>query len=154
MGQAERREAALLLLDLAGRLGREMRRQMDPELRAQGMASPLEVRVCGAIDDPGPLRPVDLARHLQLPVSTLSELSDRLVQAGVLSRERNPNDRRSVVLAPTATTHQVVSALREAATGWLTELLVRIDDDALRALMEALRKTADQLPPGDKGSCD
>lgn len=154
MGEAERREAALLLLDLASRLGREMRRHMAPELRAQGMVSPLELQVCGAIDDFGPLRPVDLARHLQLPVSTLSELSDRLVQAGILSRERNPNDRRSVVLAPTTTTHQVVSALREAATGWLTELLSRLDDDALRALMDGVRKTADQLPPAETEAYD
>ncbi len=154
MGENEHREAALLLLDLATRLGREMRQHMEPELRVQGMVSPLEVRVCGAIDDLGPQRPIDIARHLHLPVSTVSELSERLVQAGILSRQRNPRDRRSVVLAPTDRTHQVVATLREAATGWLSELLGRIDDQALRALLDGLRKTAEQLPAGSGGPTD
>jgi len=153
LSDQERWDAALLLLDLASQLGREMRQHLEPELRKQGLVSPLELRVCGAIDDLGPQRPIDLARLLHLPISTVSELSDRLVQAGLLLRERNPQDRRSVVLAPTVKTHQAVQALRRAAAGWLADVLGRLDEETLHDLLQGLRRTAEQLPGDGERSC-
>jgi len=127
-----------MMIDLAGRLGREVARRLEPDLRACGMVSLLELRVCGVILDLGPMRPIDVARFLRVPVSTVSELSERLVQAEILSRKRNPKDRRSVVLAPTEHTGEVVRILREAATGWLQGLLVGLDDAALADLARGL----------------
>jgi DNA-binding MarR family transcriptional regulator len=49
---------------------------------------------------PTPVRPLDVAAHFKFSPRTVTEAIDGLVDAGLVERVRNPNDRRSWVLCP------------------------------------------------------
>ncbi|MDR2255582.1 MAG: MarR family transcriptional regulator [Arthrobacter sp.] len=59
------------------------------------------------------LRQQDLAHRLHITGASVSALVDRLANRGFLTRQRHPDDRRSVALMPTAkTTGEVEATLR------------------------------------------
>lgn len=149
---AERhREAGWLLWQLLGELGRLFRSQMDPDLREIGLGSPVEVWVCRLVLTEGPRRLVDIAHTTCLPVSTLSDMTDRLVSDGFLRREPHPRDRRSTVLAATDRAREAVSRLRQLVAGRFEAVLATMDDATLDQLTVGLRAMAAALRQDDDG---
>ncbi|MBB3665215.1 DNA-binding MarR family transcriptional regulator [Prauserella sediminis] len=73
-----------------------------------------------------PLGPADLGKRLGMSSASATVLVDRLEQAGYARRERDPHDRRRVVVTVTAATEQrslaAVAPLVEAITKISTEL--------------------------------
>jgi DNA-binding MarR family transcriptional regulator len=137
-----RDEAARLLWEVCYHLFHEVRRHLEPRLRDHGLVSVAQMAILGVLCARGDQRLVDLAGALQLPVSTLSESCDRLVADGLLSRQPNPEDRRSHVLGVTAQGRQVLAAMRQAATCHLAGLLASLDDATAAEVQRSLRSLA------------
>ncbi|RII40866.1 MarR family transcriptional regulator [Galactobacter valiniphilus] len=74
------------------------------------------------------LRQLDLAEQLHITGASVSALVDRLAQAGYITREAHPKDRRSVALKPTEKAQsQVGTTLRKMSEGMMAAT-ERLDD--------------------------
>ncbi|MDJ0336097.1 MarR family transcriptional regulator [Salinibacterium sp. G-O1] len=145
-----------LFADLVG-LEIELWGALDARLRAE-LGLPLSdcegLRVIAAR---GNSRVNDLADDLVITVGGASKLADRLERAGLVTRQANPDDRRSSVLQLTDTG---IAARERAAELVRAELAIRVDArlsaDERRVLAEALHKlrfrTADTVKTTSKGN--
>ena len=109
-----------------------------------------------AVCDGAALGVNDLAARLYLDKSTASRIVDGLVEAGMIRKERDPDDGRARILMPTPeglSTHRVIQRelVQEHA-----ELLDGLDEDGQKAVLRTIRKLASGF--GEKveasgGSC-
>jgi DNA-binding MarR family transcriptional regulator len=85
------------------------------------------------------LRMADLADAVLLSRSGVSRLVDRIERAGLVRRERSPDDLRGTFTVLTAEgVHRLRAAVPEHLSGVRAHFLDRLDDDRLRALDDAL----------------
>jgi DNA-binding MarR family transcriptional regulator len=88
------------------------------------------------------------ARDLHLAGNTVSTLVNQLVDAGMLRRESDPDDRRAARLVLTDAAGARLARWREARTRLVGDALERLpahDRDALGAALPALRNLLDEL---------
>jgi DNA-binding MarR family transcriptional regulator len=117
--------AAIHLLRLA--------RVRDAEL---GLSGP-RLSALSVIVMAGPLTIRDLAAAEQVRSPTMSRLVDGLQGDGLVSREPNPRDARSVLVRATATGRLVLSRGRSRRVEDLAAHLSRLDEDGLGTLSRA-----------------
>lgn len=87
------------------------------------------VKAFGALSvlaDEGPLSQQRLGRRMQVDRTTMVAVSKELEQAGLVTRNRNPSDRRAYTLEVTARGRRVLARALEAAD--------QAEDDFLRGL--------------------
>lgn len=84
----------------------------------------------------------ELARHLHLQGSTLSEALDKLESAGLVERRRLPNDRRRVEVWRTAAGTTAMSAGSVLDTERLEELLAALPEDERAAAVTGIELLA------------
>jgi DNA-binding MarR family transcriptional regulator len=85
-----------------------------------------QYNVLRIIHTEGPTAPADIARRLLVTAPVVTRLASGLVDAGLLDRGRDPNDRRSVRLTLTRSGRRRATAMRddlEAAAAELVEPL-------------------------------
>ena len=94
----------------------------------------------------------DVAGHLGVTLPTASALIERLVQRGLVSRERAPQERRRVVLHLTPAGTAMVDVSRRHTVARLEERLAALDPADLVALDRGLRilRAAVLEPAGDE----
>jgi DNA-binding MarR family transcriptional regulator len=143
--EQQRQKAGWLLWQSLGHVGRALRPQMEPLLHEMGLSSPLEVWVLQHVRHEGPRRLVDIARATRLPTSTLSDLTERLVAEGFLSRRPNPGDRRSVVLVVTQRAEDALTRLQAGVVARLEGPLAQLDDATVEQLTTGLRALTEVL---------
>lgn len=88
------------------------------------------------------------ARELHLAGNTVSTLVNQLVDAGMLRRESDPDDRRAACLLLTDAAGARLSWWRDARTRLVGEALERLpahDREALGAALPALRNLLDEM---------
>jgi DNA-binding MarR family transcriptional regulator len=95
-------------------------------------ASALSVVVFG-----GPLTLNKLAEAEQVKPPTMSRVVDALVKEGLVRRETNRHDRRSVIISPTARGTKVLHEGRNRREKRLIKLLSQLGDDEIRCLGKA-----------------
>ena len=78
----------------------------------------------GSINAYGPLRLSDLAAYERVSAPTATRLVTSLEERGLVRRQDNPDDRRSTLLAVTATGRRALDRVRNART---VELARRLD---------------------------
>lgn len=103
----------------------------------------------------GPVRPVDLAGALASTSSTVTRLCDRLVDKGLISRERAGADRRAVELALTAAGRDLLDAVTAARRAEIAAILREVPASERRGIVTALRtfgEAAGEVPDHDWGS--
>jgi len=110
------------------RLGRQLRRQ-DPSELTIAQHSALATVVCN-----GPLGVGQLAEAELLPSPAATRLADRLEEAGLVSRQVNPHDRRGVLLEATAKGRDVVTRREQVGNAWLAARLARLNESDRRAI--------------------
>jgi DNA-binding MarR family transcriptional regulator len=94
----------------------------------------------------------DLADAERLPSSAASRIADTLEEAGLVVRQRNPDDRRGVRLAITDHGRQLVEEHRRLGNAWLAGRLSLLAPDQLTTLAEAVELLVTQvLAEGDTG---
>ncbi|RKN46389.1 MarR family winged helix-turn-helix transcriptional regulator [Micromonospora endolithica] len=120
--------------------------------------SPVEFEVLTRLArSPGnQLRMTDLAAQTTLSTSGVTRVVDRMERDGLLTRRACPSDRRSSYAVVTASGLQrldeVLPGHLRIIEQWFTG---QLDQDALRALLDGLRRVRDAVHPGaTAGSTD
>ncbi|MGO8687615.1 MAG: MarR family transcriptional regulator [Candidatus Dormibacteria bacterium] len=80
----------------------------------------------------------DLAEAERLPSSAATRLADRLEEAGLVARRRDPSDRRGVLVTITEEGRRVMDERRRVGNAWLAGRLSRLTPSQLVSLAEAL----------------
>jgi DNA-binding MarR family transcriptional regulator len=111
------------------RLLRMLRREDDSSGLSAPRLSALSVVVFG-----GPLSLAELAAAEQVRPPTMSRIVDGLVNAGLVTREAAPGDRRSVRIAATEQGVELLHAGRERRVRALTRRLASLSESERRAL--------------------
>jgi DNA-binding MarR family transcriptional regulator len=96
--------------------------------------------------EPG-LRQVKLADHLDVEPITLCRIVDRLEEAGLVERRRDPEDRRAWRLHLTPKGEPLVEQLRTLAGEMAREAFAGVSPEAVEALSRSLARVRDTLSP-------
>jgi DNA-binding MarR family transcriptional regulator len=90
----------------------------------------------------GPMGPSTLARHTALHPATMTGVLDRLEKSGWVTRERDPQDRRSLVLQVRGDRVREILTLYGGMNKALDDLCATYTDDELRVIADFLTRTA------------
>lgn len=96
-----------------------------------------QMSVLRAVEDQGPMRPVDLAHRTGLSASTITGLVDRLESDGLVLRLRRQEDRREVEVRLSERGEALLSDLHGSVFSGLVELFSPLSDAEL-AQLEAI----------------
>jgi DNA-binding MarR family transcriptional regulator len=105
----------------------------------------VSVSQCYALEatvDDGASTVNDLAAHLYLDKSTASRLANSLVDKGYLRRVPNDQDRRSIVLEPTARARKLVERIKRDLAGEYMDILYELDADTRRSITRVVGRLA------------
>jgi DNA-binding MarR family transcriptional regulator len=95
------------------------------------------------VDRYGPLSPSALARRAGLHPATMTGILDRLERGGWVVRERDPADRRGVVVRPRRERGAELLQLYSGMNGAMDEILSGYSDAELELLQDFLHRTAE-----------
>jgi DNA-binding MarR family transcriptional regulator len=129
MGEGEIREMATRLHAVSIRLLRQLRRQDD----GSGLSAP-RLSALSVIAFAGPISLADLAAAEQVRPPTMSRIVDALLEAKLVTRKADPDDRRSVRIEATPKGVKLMEAGRERRIKALVERLDPLADSERRAL--------------------
>ena len=91
----------------------------------------------------GPLSPSALARRTGLHPATMTGILDRLEQRGWIARDRDPSDRRAVVVRANRTRNAEVMRLYSGMNTSMDRICAGYGEPELELLADFLRRTAD-----------
>jgi DNA-binding MarR family transcriptional regulator len=91
----------------------------------------------------GPLNPSALARRAGLHPATMTGILDRLERGGWITRDRDPGDRRAVVVRVRRERGGELFRLYSGMNASLDGILAGYSDDQLELLADFLRRTTD-----------
>lgn len=97
-----------------------------------------QLRCLHLVAGAGELRMSRLVAQLGVSISTVSGLVDRLVDHGFVSRRDDPNDRRQVVLSPTAAGIEFLDRMRELSNAHFRGLIELLTRDELRTVHRSI----------------
>ena len=91
----------------------------------------------------GPLSPSALAERAALHPATITGILDRLERGGWIARERDPSDRRGVVVRARRDRNPELMRLYSGMNSSMNEICAGYGDDELEVLADFLRRTVD-----------
>jgi len=91
----------------------------------------------------GPLTPSALARRAGLHPATITGILDRLERAGWVARDRDPSDRRAILIRPLRDRGAELFRLYAGMNRSMDELCEGYSDEELELLAGFLRRTTD-----------
>lgn len=112
-------------------------------------------RVLGRLNKSPGLKQVELAEWLDVEPITLCRQIDRLEEAGLVVRARDPDDRRAWRLQLTPAARPIIDRLKEVAAEFAGEAFGGIDpaDEArIRASLERIRQNCAATALGNRAS--
>jgi DNA-binding MarR family transcriptional regulator len=95
------------------------------------------------IDADGPLSPSVLARRAGLHPATLTGILDRLEKGGWIVRERDPSDRRAVVVRVARERYADIMRLYQGMNRGMNKLLAGYSDSELGVIADFMRRTVE-----------
>ena len=105
----------------------------------QGSLSIVHLHVLTILEEAGSLPMGKLADALDVSVASATGIVDRMEQRGLVERRHGPDDRRVVLVHPTAAGLRVFSDMDEMRRQNLAAILVRLSEDELTATLVGLR---------------
>jgi DNA-binding MarR family transcriptional regulator len=94
------------------------------------------------IDQQGPFSPSELARRTGLHPATMTGILDRLERGGWIARERDPDDRRAVVIRARRERYGDLLSLYAGMNKSMNEIYAGYDEDELEVIADFLQRTA------------
>ena len=91
----------------------------------------------------GPLSPSALARRTGLHPATMTGILDRLEQRGRIARDRDPSDRRAVVVRAKRARNGEIMRLYSGMNAAMDKICAGYGETELELLADFLRRTAD-----------
>ena len=91
----------------------------------------------------GPLSPSALARRAGLHPATMTGVLDRLERGGWVARDRDPSDRRAVVVRPLGDRNAELLRLYSVMNASMDRICARYGDEDLELIADFLRRTVD-----------
>jgi DNA-binding MarR family transcriptional regulator len=131
------------------RLSREIERLLEPVYADHGL-EPGWYDVLATLRRAGPpyrLHPTDFANALMLTSSGATKRLDRLEQANLIARERDPGDRRGILIALTEDGRELVDSTVAHHLDNERRILGALSQTEQRQLADLLRKLQLGLPP-------
>jgi DNA-binding MarR family transcriptional regulator len=110
------------------------------------------------VDAYGPLSPSALAQRAGLHPATMTGILDRLERGGWVVRERDPSDRRAVIVRTQRDSYAKLLRLYAGMNRAMNKLLAGYSDSELEVIADFLRRTVDAGQnatdelAGDRGS--
>lgn len=92
----------------------------------------------------------ELSRFLMVSNGNVTGIIDRLVADGLVSRDVEPNDRRTFRVRLTRRGRTSFTAMAAAHESWVSELLEPVSDAELQALLKAVEHIAPKPTTGDR----
>lgn len=138
---------ASALLDVTGPIRRALRRSLRRSLPEGGLPA-AQVELLGLVSRHPGIRVGEAACVLQLAANSVSTLVNQLDSAGLVRRQRDPADRRSILLRLTASGERVVAVRREYRQEVVSRALADIgaaDRARIHAALPALRRLVERL---------
>lgn len=114
-----------------------------------------QLRIMFLLSFTGRSSPGEVAGSFGVPRANVTSTIDRLVERGLISRQENPDDRRSHILSLTEEGRGQVERLREIGAAKIKGVLERMPDNALVSLqkgLEALIKALEE--EGEANGCN
>jgi DNA-binding MarR family transcriptional regulator len=114
-----------------------------------------QLRVMFLLSFKGRSSPGEAAASFGVPKANVTSIIDRLVEKGLISRQENPDDRRSYILSLTEEGKSQVERLREIGAAKIKGVLERMPYNALVSLqmgLEALIKALEE--EGEVNGCN
>ena len=105
----------------------------------KGSLSLIQLHVLTVIEADGPLSMSRVAETLGVSVASATGIVGRMEERGLVERRHSSTDRRVVLVHPTETGNAVFQELNDTRRARLGELLGRLADDELAALLTGLR---------------
>lgn len=131
-----------LLVRSSWRLRRGAAKELAPLGVTFGQARALRVLAAGEH-----MRMADLAASLEIVPRSVTTMIDSLVAAGLVHREADSHDRRSVLVSPTVAGREVLDRMDSARRATAEELFGRLTSGQRRELLKLLVLLADQDAP-------
>lgn len=94
------------------------------------------------VDSHGPVSPGALARRSGLHPATITGILDRLERGGWVTRERDPSDRRAVLIRARSDRNADMMRLYSGMSASMNKLLAGYGDTELELIADFLRRTA------------
>jgi DNA-binding MarR family transcriptional regulator len=101
--------------------------------------------VLGCIRSRGLLKPIDLASLVERGPNTVSQLTDRMVKAGLVKRTRDRKDRRAVFVSLTDDGRQAIDAAAPAGWEFIHKVLSPLSYDEQQGLASMLETAKCEL---------
>ena len=114
-----------------------------------------QLRVMFLLSFKGRSSPGEVAASFGVPRANVTSIIDRLVGKGLISRQENPDDRRSCILSLTEEGKSQVERLREIGAAKIKGVLERMPDNALVSLQMGLEALIKALAEeGEANGCN
>ncbi len=127
-------QLAELLVRTSWRLRRGSSKELAPLGVTFGQARVMRVLARA----PEPMRMADLAASLEIVPRSVTTMVDSLEEAGLVLREVDPHDRRSVLVTPTAAGRSVLARMDRARRASAEDLFGRLTDRDRTTLLSLL----------------
>jgi DNA-binding MarR family transcriptional regulator len=132
-------------------IARLYRKRFDERTRSFGITGPQMRAVVQIMRFPG-INQGALADRLDVEPITTCRMVDRLEQAGLVERRRDPQDRRAWQLYLTEAAEPIAEDLQNIGQGLLNDSLKNVDDANHVVVMAALAQIRDNLMQTTVGS--
>jgi DNA-binding MarR family transcriptional regulator len=142
MRTSSQADLAIRLRHVIARTARRLRQEAGEGL------SPSQSAALATIDRHGPLTPSELAARERIQRPTATRVIARLEAAGLVDRTRDPDDRRSSVVALTPAGRELLARVRTRKDAYLSRRLRDLDADE-RATLDRAAAILERVLEGD-----
>ncbi|KAA6448964.1 MarR family transcriptional regulator [Bacillus atrophaeus] len=103
---------------------------------------PTDLKSADLLNERGPMTAGELGKKTGLSTGSVTALIDRLEKAGYVIREKDPNDRRRVIIVPLTESKKQVKQLFSSLSESTANLCRQYTEEELTLIFDFLRKSS------------